>query len=50
MGSVLGPGSSHMLQGNEARAPQRLEPTSLEPVLLNQRGHLNEEPVQPQPE
>ena len=45
MGSVLGPGRPHMLQGDKACAPQLLEPTSLEPVLLNQAGHLNEKPT-----
>ena len=28
-------GRSHMLQGNQARAPQLLKPTRLEPVLRN---------------
>ena len=35
-------GRSHMLQGNQARAPQLLKPTRLEPVLRNKWSHPNE--------
>ena len=44
LGSIPALGRSHMLQGDEARAPQP-EPMSLQAVLLNQRGHLNEKPT-----
>ena len=58
MGSSPGPGRSHMLQSNQARAPQLLslrsrarkpqlpKPTRLEPVLRNKRSHRNEKPAQ----
>ena len=47
-----GLGRSHMLQSNEARAPQLLSPCAttmkparLEPVLCNRRSHRNEKPM-----
>ena len=50
MGSIFGPGRSHMLCGNQARVPQLLslrsrvrelqllKPTHREPLLLNKRS------------
>ena len=35
----------HMSQSNQARAPQLLKPTCLEPVLCNKRSHRNEKPA-----
>ena len=53
MGSSPGPGRSHMLWSNYARAPQLLslratlmKPVHLEPVLHNKRSHHNEKPTQ----
>ena len=55
--SIPGPGRSHMPQSNKARVPQLLslrsrarepqllKPTRLEPVLRNERSHLNEKPT-----
>ena len=34
MGSIPGPGRSHMLRSNSTRGPQLLNPHSLEPVAL----------------
>ena len=57
-GSSPDPGRSHMLQSNEARAPQLLSLRSgahepqplklarLEPVLRSKRSHCNEKPAQ----
>ena len=36
MGSVLGPGRFHVVQGNEARAPQLLEPAHPRVYALQQ--------------
>ena len=56
-GSNPGLGRSHMLQSNQARAPQLLslcsrareprllKPACLEPVLRNKRSHRNEKPA-----
>ena len=51
MGSIPGPGSSHMLQENWAFVSQLLSPQvatpeahHLEPVLHNKRSHCNEKP------
>ena len=55
-GSSPGPGRSHMLRINWARAPQLLsmrsrarepqllKPAHLEPMLRNKRSHRNEKP------
>ena len=40
-----GPGRSHMLRSNWARAPQLLKPARLEPELHNKRSHRNEKPA-----
>ena len=57
MGLSPGPGRSHMLQSNSARAPQLLslrsrarepqllKPACLEPVPRNKRSHRNEKPA-----
>ena len=57
MGSSPGPGRSHMLRSNKARAPQLLslrsrarepqllKPKHLEPMLRNKRSHRSEKPV-----
>ena len=34
-----------MLWSNQARAPQLLKPTCLEPVLCNRRSHRNKKPM-----
>ena len=44
-GSSPGPGRSHMPQSNNARVPQLLKPTRLEPVLCSKRSHHNEKPT-----
>ena len=56
-GSSPGPGRSHMLQSNEAHAPQLLslrsracepqvlKPMCLKPVLRSKRSHRNEKPA-----
>ena len=56
-GSTPGPGRSHVLRSNKARAPQLLslrsrarepqllKPTRLKPVLRNKRSHCNEKPA-----
>ena len=55
-GSTPGPGGSHVLRSNWARAPQLLslcsrahvtqllKPMCLEPVLCSKRSHCNEKP------
>ena len=43
-GLLSGPGRFHVLQGNQARAPQILTATYPEPVLCDMRSHHNEEP------
>ena len=54
MGSIPGPGKSHMPRSSSARGPQLLslcsrarepqllKPVCLEPVLCNKRSHCNE--------
>ena len=42
-GLIPGLGRSHM--SNQARAPQLLKPTRLQPVLCNKRNHHNEKPM-----
>ena len=55
-GSSPGPGRSHMPQSNLAHAqllslrsrahePQLLKPMRLQPMLCNERSHLDEKPV-----
>ena len=44
-GSIPGPRRSHMPQSSEARAPQLLKPTRLEPMLFDKRSHHNEKPA-----
>ena len=40
-----GPGRSHMLWSNKARAPRIPKPVHLEPVLRIKRSHHNEKPA-----
>ena len=44
MGSIPGPGRSHMPQSNEPHATTT-EPVCLKPVLHNERSRCNEKPV-----
>ena len=45
MGSIPGPGRSHMPQSNSAGAPQLLKYVHLEPMLCNQKSHYSEKPM-----
>ena len=45
MGSISGPGRSHMPQGSETCVPQLLSLCALEPVFQNRRSQHNEKPV-----
>ena len=45
MGSIPGPGGSHMPWSSWAHAPQLLKPVHLEPVLRNKKSHRNEKPA-----
>jgi len=44
MGSIPGPGRSHMPLGNQALVMELLKPVRLEPRICNRRSHRNEEP------